>query len=114
MGKSDETVRILDDVDMTLSLENKQTMAQQRTSIEITSQPIVFRVSPPDINLILAIVTRATQLASQPNPAQSPPPKSATKTRTTATNDRRIILEQPKLVMAKEKVNIYQYFITLI
>ncbi|CEL57657.1 Vacuolar protein sorting-associated protein 13 OS=Saccharomyces cerevisiae (strain ATCC 204508 / S288c) GN=VPS13 PE=1 SV=1 [Rhizoctonia solani AG-1 IB] len=66
MGRSAENVRFLDDMDVTLSLDTRKSTAHQMTSIELSTQPIVFRASYRDINLIMAIVNRAIELSSKP------------------------------------------------
>src|SRR5260370_35301487 len=76
MGNPDESLRFLDDVDVTLSLDSRQSATQQMTNIDITSTPIVFRASQRDINVIMAIVTKATQMAAKPAP---PEPRPVTK-----------------------------------
>ncbi|KAF7791866.1 hypothetical protein EIP86_002890 [Pleurotus ostreatoroseus] len=65
MGKDADTVRFLDDVDLTFALDSRTSASQQMTSIEITSQPIVFRASYRDINLITTIVNKAITLYGQ-------------------------------------------------
>lgn len=62
MGKTSETVRFLDEVDLTLSLDSRASSAQQRTSIEVATNPIVFRASYRDINMITAIINKAISL----------------------------------------------------
>ncbi|KAG7450519.1 vacuolar protein sorting-associated protein 13 [Guyanagaster necrorhizus] len=62
MGKDSETVRFLDDVDMTFSLDGRSTMSQQMTSIEVNAKPIVFRASYRDIKLITTIINKAIEL----------------------------------------------------
>lgn len=107
MGKPDENVRFLDDIDVTLSLESKQAMALQRTSIEIDTKPIVFRASQSDINLILSIVTRASQLVSESSAGLQPQPQaSASKTQATTTYPKSEAApdEKPRLIMSTEKV----------
>ncbi|CAE6413624.1 unnamed protein product [Rhizoctonia solani] len=66
MGRTAENVRFLDDMDITLSLDTRKSAAHQMTSIELSTQPIVFRASYRDINLITAIVNRAIELSSKP------------------------------------------------
>lgn len=108
MGKPDESVRFLDDIDITMSLENKQAMALQRTSIEIDAKPIIFRASQRDINLILSIVTRASQLASQSSisgSTSSPANASKTKATTTYAKSEAPATEKPHLIMSTEKVS---------
>ena len=62
MGKPSESVRFLDDVDLTFSLDNRTSSAQQMISIEISAKPIVFRASYRDIKLITSIVNTAIEL----------------------------------------------------
>lgn len=64
MGKDAETVRFLDDIDFTFSLDSRSSDAHQRTSIELNSQPVVFRASYRDINLITTIASKAIELYS--------------------------------------------------
>jgi len=110
MGNLDESVRFLDDVDMTLSLDSRQSAAQQMTSIDIASTPIVFRASQRDINLIMAIVTKAAQMAAKPAPqaprAVTKSAKSASKVTSAKAKHGKIVMEQPRLVMSKEKVSL--------
>lgn len=65
MGKDAETVRFLDDIDFTFSLDSRSSESHQMTSIEVSSQPIVFRASYRDINLITTIVNKAIQLYTE-------------------------------------------------
>jgi vacuolar protein sorting-associated protein 13A/C len=65
MGKDAETVRFLDDIDATFSMDSRSSDAHQRMSIELNSQPVVFRASYRDITLISAIVSKAIELYSQ-------------------------------------------------
>lgn len=65
MGKDPETVRFLDDIDFTFSLDSRSSENHQMTSIEVSSQPIVFRASYRDINLITTIVNKAIQLYTE-------------------------------------------------
>ncbi|KAI0639418.1 vacuolar protein sorting-associated protein 13 [Trametes polyzona] len=62
MGKPAESVRFLDDVDLTLTLDSRSSAAHQSTSIEVTALPIVFRASYRDIMLITTIVNKAIEL----------------------------------------------------
>lgn len=108
MGRPEESVRFMDEIDVTFSMESKQAMALQRTNIDITAQPIVFRASQRDINLILAIVNRATQLASQPSAgAPKENARSTQKARSTApkTKTPTIVMEKPQLILSTEKLH---------
>lgn len=62
MGRASESVRFLDDIDFTLSLDSRTSSAQQMTNIEIAFKPIVFRASYRDINLITSIVNKAVEM----------------------------------------------------
>jgi len=64
MGTKD-SVRFLDDVDMSFTLDSRSSSAQNLTSIEITAKPIVFRASYRDINLITAIINKAIELSNK-------------------------------------------------
>lgn len=72
MGASSESVRFLDEVDLTLSLDSRASESQQMSSIEISMRPIVFRASYRDINLITTIVNKALELYSKSVQSQSP------------------------------------------
>ncbi|KDR84988.1 hypothetical protein GALMADRAFT_233521 [Galerina marginata CBS 339.88] len=61
MGRAAESVRFLDDVDLTFSLDSRSSSSQQMTNIEISLKPIVFRASYRDINLITSIVNKAIE-----------------------------------------------------
>jgi vacuolar protein sorting-associated protein 13A/C len=112
MGKDSESVRFLDDVDMTLSLVNQQDATQSVMGVEISCKPIVFRASYRDINLILAIVNRAIALAAPPQastttsakkPVASLPPSRA------GTASGRISSKgEARVVMAKEQVGSFR------
>ncbi|KAF7347835.1 hypothetical protein MVEN_01541000 [Mycena venus] len=72
MGKPAESVRFLDDVDLTFSLDSRSSSGQQMTSIEISSKPIVFRASYRDINMIMTIVNKAIELSADTQEQSSP------------------------------------------
>ena len=95
---------------MTLSLDSRQSAAQQMTSIDIGSTPIVFRASQRDINLIMAIVTKAAQMAAKPAPPEPRPAVKSTKSAGRVTSSKAktagFAMEQPRLVMSREKVRI--------
>ncbi|KAF5370222.1 hypothetical protein D9615_010080 [Tricholomella constricta] len=67
MGKSTESVRFLDDVDLTLSLDSRSSSSQQMTSMEIAVKPIVFRASYGDLTMISSIVHKAIALYGTSN-----------------------------------------------
>ncbi|KAF9015159.1 vacuolar protein sorting-associated protein 13 [Cyathus striatus] len=62
MGKDAESVRFLDDLDFTATLDSRSSASQQTTSIEMTSKPIVIRASYRDIMLITSIMEKAIEL----------------------------------------------------
>jgi len=61
MGKAVDSVRFLDDVDLTFSLDSRSLSSQQMTNVEVMAKPIVFRASYRDINLIMSIVNKAIE-----------------------------------------------------
>ena len=65
MGASSESVRFLDEVDLTCSLDSRASTSQQMTSIELSMRPIVFRASYRDINLITTIANKALDMYSK-------------------------------------------------
>lgn len=66
MGASaSESVRFMDDVDLTLSLDSRSSSAQRSTSLDVSVKPVVFRASYRDINLITTIANRALELYTQ-------------------------------------------------
>ncbi|KAG8691548.1 hypothetical protein FRC11_001538 [Ceratobasidium sp. 423] len=128
MGRSAENVGFLDDMNVTLSLDTRKSAAHQMTSIELSTQPIVFRASYRDINLIMAIVNRAIELSSKPQAqandqaqnaqpdassvvSSSVPPLSQRKPlpssrsrKPTRRPSHRATSDAPKLMMSKEKL----------
>lgn len=72
MGGASESVRFLDDVDLTFSLDSRSSSSHQMTNIEIGAKPITFRASYGDINLITSIVNKAIEgySSSQQSPTK--------------------------------------------
>ncbi|KAI0033184.1 hypothetical protein K488DRAFT_78064 [Vararia minispora EC-137] len=58
MGQRSDVVRLLDDFDLTLSLDSRATVSHQMMSIEINCKPIILRASYRDILLILGITNK--------------------------------------------------------
>jgi vacuolar protein sorting-associated protein 13A/C len=111
MGKNSESARFLDDVDLTVSLDNRSNSAQQMTSIEITAKPIVFRASYRDINLITSIVNKAIELYSNSQPAgpssqDKPASQYMTVTSGAASAVSKAASGKANIVMSKEQVNV--------
>lgn len=63
MNKPKETIRILDDFDLQLSMDNRQEDGQKNCSIELDVQAIVIRLSSRDVALVSSIATRAMELS---------------------------------------------------
>ncbi|KAE8269165.1 hypothetical protein A4X09_0g3183 [Tilletia walkeri] len=79
MNRPKESLRFLDDFDVTMSMDSRMSAARQVTSIEIDVEPLIFRVSYRDIMLITTVVNKAielsassTQAAQQQQSAQKP------------------------------------------
>lgn len=73
MGKPTESVRFLDDLDLTLTLDSRVSETHHSTSIEVTALPIVFRASYRDIMLISTIVNKAVELYDKSSQSQNQP-----------------------------------------
>ena len=58
---SPEDARILDDVDLTLTLDSRTMSSHQMTSVDIAFKPVILRASYRDIMLILTIVNKAME-----------------------------------------------------
>lgn len=111
MGKGSESVRFLDDVDLTFTMDNRRTSSDQVMNIDIAAKPIVFRASYRDINLIAVIVNRAIALSSgatQPKPVESSDSKSlalrSTKTAAKTRMTGALNSDEARVVMTKEQV----------
>jgi len=119
MNKENITARFLDDMDITLSMDNRQSANRQITDIILTVQPIIFRVSYRDINLITSIVNKAIALstpkdqnkesAEEARSLSSKRPsntKQISSTRTVSTSTRRTSKVKPRLMVSSEHVRI--------
>ena len=73
MGRPSDTVRFLDEFDLTFSLDNRSTSSQLMTNMELNTRPIVFRASYRDITLITTIVNKAIELSSNSTNSSSTP-----------------------------------------
>ncbi|KAG6900136.1 hypothetical protein C0993_002481 [Termitomyces sp. T159_Od127] len=62
MGKVSESVRFLDDIDLTMSLDSRSSVSHKMTNIEIAVKPIIFRASYGDLNMITSIINKAISL----------------------------------------------------
>ncbi|KAI0047829.1 hypothetical protein FA95DRAFT_1589004 [Auriscalpium vulgare] len=72
MGRGAEEARVLDDVDLTLSLDSRTSSAHQMTSTELNFKPIIIRASYRDIRLILTIVNKAMEAYSRQTQSDAP------------------------------------------
>ena len=75
MDKPKDTIRVLDNFDITLSMDSRADLGRQVTSIDIAIQPLVFRVSFHDIILINSIINRAIEMSNRgtvPVPPSAP------------------------------------------
>ncbi|KAG6381178.1 vacuolar protein sorting-associated protein 13 [Boletus reticuloceps] len=110
MGTDSDTVRFLDDVDLTFSLDSRATEPEQHVSVESSSTEIVFRASYRDIMLITAIATRAIELYARSQrdiPVDEGQPSNmqtrATRSALSAVGMRRT-LAQAHIIMSKEQM----------
>ncbi|EJU02006.1 hypothetical protein DACRYDRAFT_22408 [Dacryopinax primogenitus] len=89
MDKASERVRFLDDIDVTLTMDSRAAEGRQMTSIETTIQPIIFRASYRDINLITSIFTRAMELQDKSEAEKAEKQRSASRSGYISTTQRR-------------------------
>jgi vacuolar protein sorting-associated protein 13A/C len=123
MGADSDTVRFLDDINLTFSLDSRSSRREQHMSIEVSSTAIVFRASYRDIMLITAIATKAIELYQQSHksnlPHEEQPSDAHTQTSRSVTSQTpgRQTFGKARIVMSKEQVRIsrctYIWFMTL-
>ena len=65
MDRPKENIRVLDDVDLILSMDSRADGGRQVTNIEVGVQPLILRVSMRDIFLINSIINRAIELSNR-------------------------------------------------
>jgi vacuolar protein sorting-associated protein 13A/C len=110
MGGASESVRFLDDVDLTISLDSRSSSSHQMTNIEIGSKPITFRASYRDINLITSIVNKAiegygnsqqspTQRNEESNSSQNPETSAKS-----TTSDQPLQYGKARVLLTKEQL----------
>ncbi|KAG6842210.1 hypothetical protein C0991_000180 [Blastosporella zonata] len=107
MGKTSESVRFLDEVDLTVSLDRRSSFSQQMTSIEIAVKPIVFRASYGDLSMIASILNRAITLyssTSTENPAQNTTSSSTSLSKSSGLGPRLRTLGNARVMMSKEQL----------
>ncbi|ORY90221.1 hypothetical protein BCR35DRAFT_261800 [Leucosporidium creatinivorum] len=92
MDKPKETIRVLDNFDITLSLDSRADAGRQVTNIELGIQPLILRVSFRDILLINSILSRAIELSNRtpPAPPEEPPARPSLKAATGASSNRKV------------------------
>lgn len=110
MGAESDTVRFLDDIDLTFSLDSRASQPEQHVSMESSSTEIVFRASYRDIMLITAIATKAVELYARSQGDTSlggeQPPNMQTRTTRSASSvvGARRTPAKAHIVMSKEQV----------
>lgn len=68
MDNQAETIRLLDDFDITLSQDARTEGSHTTSNIDLRVEPVVLRVSYRDIMLVQRIVSKAIELSnSKPN-----------------------------------------------
>ncbi|KAF8846387.1 vacuolar protein sorting-associated protein 13 [Paxillus ammoniavirescens] len=110
MGADSDTVRFLDDINLTFSLDTRSSRREQHMSIEVSSTAIVFRASYRDIILITAIATKAIELYQQSNKSnlshEGQPSDTHTQTSQSVTSQTpgRHTFGKARIVMSKEQM----------
>ncbi|GAA5827080.1 hypothetical protein JCM11251_002234 [Rhodosporidiobolus azoricus] len=74
MDKPKENIRVLDDLDVTLSMDSRNDGGRQVTNIDVSVLPLILRVSLRDIFLINSIINRAIELSNRSPPAAAEEP----------------------------------------
>ncbi|SNX84266.1 related to VPS13 - involved in regulating membrane traffic [Melanopsichium pennsylvanicum] len=69
MNRPKDTLRLLDNLDMALSMDSRLSATSSLTSIEVDVEPLVLRVSVRDIMMIQSVVNKAIELSSQQSSA---------------------------------------------
>ncbi|PWN54382.1 hypothetical protein IE53DRAFT_157097 [Violaceomyces palustris] len=65
MNRPKDTLRFLDNFDLTMSMDSRMSSARQVTSIEIDVDPLVLRVSYRDIMMIQSVINKAIEMSAQ-------------------------------------------------
>lgn len=89
MDRPKERIRIIDDFDITLSMESRSDGGRQITNIELALQALVLRLSTRDVFLVKSILNRASELSQRPEPPSRPPSPPA-EPRETTKEERRV------------------------
>ncbi|GAA5952650.1 hypothetical protein JCM21900_006060 [Sporobolomyces salmonicolor] len=69
MDRPKENIRVLDDLDLTVSMGSRADGGRQITNIDVVVQPVILRVSFRDILLINSIINRAIELSNRSSPS---------------------------------------------
>lgn len=115
MGADADTVRFLDDVDLTFSMDSQSSTREQMTSMELAVKPIVFRASYRDIMLITTIASKAIDLYGKSQDNSSVTSTASTKiaqpyegasqaSRSNATRSHRYAIGEARVLVSKEQV----------
>jgi vacuolar protein sorting-associated protein 13A/C len=72
MNTPSDAVSFLENMDVSLSLDNRTQSGHDTMTIDLNLQPIIIRASLRDINLILAIFSRAAELSAQNQTKNTP------------------------------------------
>lgn len=65
MDNRNETLRILDNIDIVMSMESRVKGNQQITNIEFKVDPLILRVSNRDVKLMMSILNKASELSQK-------------------------------------------------
>lgn len=112
MGERKETVKFLDEVDLTLSLDSRSTASQEMMNLELSAKPIVVRASYRDISLITSIFNKALERLSTFGRASDEPTgtlstrqsQKATTTRSRSTRSGGRPIGKARVRMTKQQV----------
>ncbi|GJN91455.1 hypothetical protein Rhopal_004478-T1 [Rhodotorula paludigena] len=107
MDRPKENIRVLDDVDIMLSMDSRSDGGRQVTNIDVGVQPLILRVSFRDILLINSIINRAIELSNRSNPPPPPAEEPAaleveSNGKSAATKPSKEALVQAQVIVTKE------------
>ncbi|KZS92954.1 vacuolar protein sorting-associated protein 13 [Sistotremastrum niveocremeum HHB9708] len=112
MDKPADSVRILDETDISIAMDSRRSLTGQLTNIEVQSKPIVLRASYRDITLMTAIANKALELSNkaadkQPPSSQSQPTRyqrRKSSNRPQPPDSRQVVADKPRVLMSKEQL----------
>ncbi|EST05630.1 Vacuolar protein sorting-associated protein 13A N-terminal domain protein [Kalmanozyma brasiliensis GHG001] len=89
MHRPKDTLRLLDNFDLAMSMDSRISETSSLTSIEVDVEPLVLRVSIRDILMIQSVVNKAIELSSQQSSAAAAAGSGQSDAKSIASSQRR-------------------------